>query len=452
MRQKPSTQEIQFVNGKPHQYVDYTIMPFSSWAAMEAFTNHVAKTNPSQAVNTANRNFMSFVDAKIRKGDTLSYGLFGKYPKTYSEAMSRDKFIYYDEYKKIKESVEQKIREELQKESVVETMKPKLVFNDKGIGEFVFDRAAMSLKPQMYYYSPSKKREIDVVNENILHEGEKMILESDKSLVVFAFKVEKENGEIEYVEIEGDNSLEEATKKGIVDCTSDNKKVYLYKEKKPKIYRGVKIIVGLTAGGFTSWHNDFFTGITAVACLEVLESLGDSVSIEVVMGGGRCSSCHRSLGKSMNLPSRYGRRFFSFTAKSFDAQLDSDSLLYTLCDPSFHNIRFMSILNNFFKFFGDSLDASADPRGTWHGIEAEDMINPIGMYYKFMDDKNGNKDLLHFYIHKVGSEATNISERAFIAAGETAVAEAVLSLVLECENKNKQALEKFSTHDFGLDN
>lgn len=445
-----ATKEIRFVNGKPYDYVNYTIMPFSSWKALDAFAKHLAKTSPSERVNKANANFMSFVEQKIRQGDTLSYGLFGKHPKTYTEAMSRENFLYFDEYKKIKNKVERKIREELQKNSIVETMKPKLVFNDRGIGEFVFDRAAMSLQPQMYYYSPSKKREIDVVNEALIYEGKKMFLASDKSVVVFAFKVEKENGDIEYVEIKGENSLEEASKKGIVDCTSDNKKVYLYKEKKPKIYRGVKIIVGLTAGGFTAWENDFFTGIAAVSCLDILESLGYSVSIEVVMGGGRCQ--HGSCGGrfKMNFKDGYhGRRFFSFTAKSFDEQLDLEGLLYTLCDPSFHNIRFMSMLNQFFNFFGDGINSSPDPVMTWHGIQAEDMTNPIGMYHKYMDDKNGNKDLLHFYIHKVGSLVE--SEKEFIEKGELDVIRQVQDLVLTCENRNKEALEKFSTHDFGFD-
>lgn len=440
-----ATKEIKFVNGKPYGYVDYTIMPFSSWRALDAFAKYLARTSPSEKVATANKNFMSFVDQKIKSGDTMSYGLFGKHPKNYNEAITRQNFLYFDEYKKIKNTVERKIREELQKNSIVEAMKPKLVFNDRGIGEFVFDRAAMSLQPQMYYYSPSKKREIDVVNEALIYEGKKMFLASDKSIVVFAFKVEKENGEIEYVEIKGEGSLEEASKKGIVDCTSDNKKVYLYKEKKPKIYRGVKIIVGLTAGGFTSWKNDFFTGIAAVSCLDILESLGYSVSIEVVMGGGRCPSCR----KKMNLSTGYGRRYFSFTAKSFDEQLDLEGLLYTLCDPSFHNIRFMGMLNQFFNFFGDVLDNSANPSATWHGVEDADMVNPIGMYHKFIDDKNGNKDLLHFYIHRVGS--LEKSESEFIKKGELDVIRQVQDLVLTCENRNKEALEKFSTHDFGFD-
>ena len=430
-----ATNEIRFIDGRPAGYTKYTMMPFSSWRALESFAKYIEKTQPSAEVETANANFKSYVEGKLRSGDTKAYGLFGKHPRNYEEAMSRTKFLYYDEYKRIKEKVEKKIREELQKSSIVEAMKPKLVFNDKQIGEFVFDRAAMSLQPEIYYYSPSKKREIDALKEKIIYEGKKMFLETDKSLVVYALKVEKEDGENEFIEIKGESSLSEAVKKGIVSCTSANKKVYLYKEKKPKMFNGVKIIVGLTAGGFTRWDNDFYTGIAAVACVDVLESLGYSVDVEVAVGGGRCGGC----SKKLLFDNRYseGRRFFTFTAKSFDEQVDLDGLLYTLCDPSFHNIKFISLLNYFFRFFGDQLDTRANPSATWHGIGDYDMINPIGMYHKHMDMKKGNNNLIHFYIHQVGSEQDVVRQ--------------ITDLVLTCENKNLEAIKKYSSHDFGID-
>lgn len=175
-----ATNEIRFIDGRPSQYTKYTIMPFSSWRALESFAKYIAKTQPSAEVENANANFKSFIEGKLRSGDTKSYGLFGKHPRSYEEAMSRNKFLYYDEYKRIKEKVEKKIREELQKSSIVEAMKPRLVFNDKQIGEFVFDRAAMSLQPEIYYYSPSKKREVDALKENIIYEGKKCSLNQIK--------------------------------------------------------------------------------------------------------------------------------------------------------------------------------------------------------------------------------------------------------------------------------
>jgi uncharacterized protein (UPF0333 family) len=319
-------------------------------------------------------------------------------------------------------------------------MKPKLVYNDKEIGEFIYEKAAMALKPKIFYYSKKYERVIDIINENVITEGSVMILESDKSLVVFAFEVTKQNGEKEYVEIKGngEESLNEARKKGIVSCTSSNKKVYLYKEKKPKIYNAVKIVVGMTAGGFTSWTNDFYTGITTCVLVDVLESLGYSVAVECALGGGRCSGCVDTYNSGLLFNGRIqqGRRFFTFTAKSFDEQLDLDGLLYTLCDPSFHNIKFVSLFNYFLTEYGDDVDDNPNhtPSSTWHGIEKEDMTNPIGMYEKRRDFLKGNKDLFTFYVHQVKDEQD--------------VMASIVDVILTCENTNRTALEKFRNYDF----
>jgi hypothetical protein len=423
--------EIQFKSGKPAEYTKYTIMPFSNWRALDATSKYIEQNKPNEEVRRANEAFKLWIDDRLKTGNK-KYGLFGKQPKSFKEAMERDKFVYWDEYKRIKSVVEKKIASDLQKSSIAEAMKPKLVFNDKQIGEFVFDRAAMSLQPEIFHYSPSKKREIDILSEEVIYEGKRMYLAKDKSLVVYAIKVEKEDGTEEFFELKGEETLVKAVNLGIISCTSNNKKVYLYKEKKPKMYNAVKIIVGMSGGGFTQWDNDFYTGITAAIVTETLEGLGYAVDVEVAAGGGRCGGCAKKLKFGNQFDK--GRRFFTFTAKSFDEQLDLDGLLYTLSDPSFYNIKFVSLLNNFFNFFGDQIDTNGDPAMTWHGIGEEDMVNPIGMYHKYMDIEKGNKNLIHFYIHQVKDEADVVRQ--------------VTDLVLTCENKNLQAIEKYSSNDF----
>jgi len=442
---------------RPSEYTNYSIMSFPSWRALQDFAYKVKEKMPNRIAEQANRNFKTYVESILRgTGDKNAYGLFGKQPKTYDEAMARDKFIYYKEYDEIKKEVEKKVQENLAKSSEAEAMKPKLVFNDKEIGDFVFDRAAMSLQPEIYHYNPKTKKEVDILTQKIVYKGEKMFLESDNSPVVFAFKVQKDDGTEEFVEIEGEESLEKATKLGILDCTSNNKKVYLYKEKKPRITNSVKIVVGLTVGGFTRWTNDFYTGVTAGVLVEILEGLGYSVDVEIAVGGGRCGGCDRRL--NFNGQMGAGRRFFVFTAKDFNSPLDRDGLLYTLADPSFHNIKFVSLLNYFFTFFGDEIDTmdgtstasrytrNGNPAGTWHGIAEYDMINPIGMYEKSLDFKKGNKNLFHFYIsgYGNGNPQTQIKNKQDVIA-------AVTDLVLTCENRNLEALKKYSSYDFGED-
>lgn len=433
--------EIQFINGQPYMYTNYTIMPFSNWRAMEAFAKYIQKNFPSSKIDDANDQFRAWVNKDIQdnaKRPESDYGMFGLAPTSYDEAMSRKTYLpeYYEKYKEIKQSIERTVMEALQKMSVVQAMKPKLIYTEKEMGEFSFDRASMALQPEIYYYSPSKKREIDIIKEKIIYEGAKIFLASDKSLVVFAIKVEKPDGTIDYMEIKGEQTLKEAAEKNyVVSVTSSNKKVYLYKEKKPKMYKGVKIIVGMTRGGWTGWQNDYYTGMTAVALTDILEHLDYTVGVEVVMGGGRCDAVCGGYPLNFDGVKSKGRRFFSFTAKTFDEQMDLDGLLYTLSDPSFHNVKFVSLLNTFFGYFGDALNPFADPLKYWHGIEEPDMVNPIGMYHKYMDNKKGNKDLMHFYLHRVSDEIGAV--------------QAVKDIVLTVENKNKEALIKFANYDFG---
>jgi len=437
-----ATNEIGLINGKPAGYDKYTINPFKSWQHLKAFADFAGR-NPTRELATANSAFADYVNGEIRNGNVLAYGLFGKHPRSYEEALLREKFLYFDEYKRIKATVEKKIREELQKNSIVQAMRPKLVLNDKELGDFQFERA--TLQPQIFLYIPSQKREVNIESDKIIYKGEKMYLE-DGSEVVRALKVTKNDGTIEFIELKEDDNVEEvlieAAKKGIVSCTSSNKKVYLYKQKIPKIHKGIKIIIGLTAGGFTSWVNDFYTGIAAACCYEILESLDYSVHIEIIVGGGRCGQCWRKLyfdGTRIK-----GRRFFTFPVKTFDEQVDIESLLYTLCDPSFHNIKFISLLNNLFTFYGDELDTSGNPAGTWHGIEENDMVIPLGQFHKRRDIAKGDKNSLHFYIHQVGlkERAENVTETEFIRVGENAVIAQITDLILQCENKNLMAYQK----------
>jgi hypothetical protein len=447
--------------GQGKSYHDhYSILNFPDWRALEAFAKKIPLGNTAL---TANSQYRSNVEKNL---NSKHFGLFGKNPKSYDEAMQRDKFVYYDEYKKIKEKVEKKILDKIQKSSEAEIMKPKFVYNDKQIGEFIYERAAMSLKPKIYWYCPSEERVVDAINEKIylyvpslkkvvenekvLKEGNLMVLEDKKrSLVinaiksgdkfvevVYAVKVTKEDGKVEYLELKGEDTLKKAREKGILDVTSSNKKVYLYKEKKPKEFKAIKIIVALTKGGLTNWENDFYTGVATGILVEILESLEYSVEVIVALGGGRCngSQCIK-FPLNFNGLKTHGRRYFLFTAKKFDDQLDKDGLLYTVSDPSFHNIKFISLLNSFFTLFGDSIDTeTGDPSGTWHGIEEEDMINPIGAYQKAIDYKKGNRNVLDFFIHKIGSEQEIIEQ--------------VTNIALECENMNLEALRKYKTNEF----
>lgn len=424
---------------RPSSYTKFSFLDFDSWDALSKFISEASVFLTSDAIRE-NNNFGRYVQYQLDSltgplADNSSYGLFGRHPRTFQEALSRDKFLYWDEYKKIKSELFQKIQERLALSSTAEIMKPKMVFNDKQIGEFIYDRAAMALEPMVYFYSEVHKREINLDEEKIFEnkKGE-LFLEKDNTKVIRALKVEKEDGEIVYVELKGEESLREASDLGIVSVTSGNKKVYLYKEKKPRMFNSVKIITALTMGGFTSWTNDFWTGIATVLTLEVLESLGYSVEIEVALGGGRCIGCYPKL--NFDGQQLHGRRFILVKLKDFNEQADMDALLYMLCDPSFHNIKFMGMLNTLFCVYGDGISSGSSPAATWHGIEEPDLVFPIGAYVKSKSAKKGNVGLIDLYLHRIISK--------------TSVLGSVLKAVTGCEELNRQALIKYSQHDFGV--
>lgn len=511
--------------GRHRPYTYYSIMQFPSWNALKTFAKKIPY---SAAADAGNKYFERWVNKELNALNSnpkwakfSAYGIDGKHPKTYAEAMAREDFVYMDQYKRVKEKVDKLIKDWLLS-SEAETEKPKLVFNDKEIGEFVFAKAAMALVPKLFYYSPSKNIEIDIVKEKIIQKSnQEMVLESDGSKVVFAFKVKRkvskyastddlgkitkktkkidgaiyyafeqkedtkdattiedieseliamgyltkisdgklyvrkdssnEKSNFVYVEAKGEESLKEARKLGSIQVKSQNKKVYLYKEKKPKVMDTVKLIIAMKAGGFTAWKNDLYTGVTAMVVTEVLESMGYCVGIEVVLGGGRCGMC----GMDLNTPDGNGRRYFSFTIKGFNEQLDQNALLYTVADPSFHNIKWISYINYFFSLYGDDISRDGNPVDRWHGIEKQDMINPLGIYHKALDASKGNKNLLHFYIHQVGATVGNNPENPQIEDEDENVqkcVEYVRSIVEDTVNLNKQALDKLKTsgYDFGF--
>ena len=79
----------------------------------------------------------------------------------------------------------------------------------------------------------------------------------------------------------------------------------------------------------------------------------------------------------------------------------------------------------FHWLYGDNMTYSM---GKWHSITHNDLSSPIGTYYKFKDIKKGNKDLLYYFVHQVENES--------------AIAQAVLSILLTSENINYHINQK----------
>jgi hypothetical protein len=183
--------------------------------------------------------------------------------------------------------------------------------------------------------------------------------------------------------------------------------------------------MGTSVGGYSraGEYGDFFTGITAVLLTEYLEARDYAVELVMLLGGGRCAGCLPTA--RLNTPTEYGRRFIGVTVKKFDEQLDLDSLLYWTSDPSALKIKLMRYFNIFHWLYGDDMTYNST---YWHSINTNDLICPIAPFYKNKDIKKGNKDLMYFFVHQVENEPS--------------IAQAVLNILLTCENTNYEINQK----------
>lgn len=390
-----------------------------------------------------NQQLLSFLEAERNQIDEIlqqsrdnEYGLIGtnKAPLSYQDALNRTEFVYKEEYERAKNVAKRLLDEALEKSSLAKAMDDKMIFTERELGEFVYQRASMSIEPNLFYYSRVYSKEIDENDVDFKVEQGKEVFsyKKDGSKIELCIKVAYPEGDsvrTEYYEassLSDEKMTEIVDAGGIIDISSNVKKVYQFKEKQPRIKNAVKVFLATTVGGFTakSQYGDFYTGVTAVLLTEYLQSKGYSVELVMVLGGGRCTGC-LSGGYYLNTPSRYGRRYIGVTVKSFNEQLDVDKLLYWTADPSALKIKLLRYFNAFHWLYGDAM---TNRSMYWHGINKEDMVSPVGTWYKKNDVKKGDKDLMYFFVQAVD--------------GEQAVAQAILNIVLTCENINYQINQK----------
>jgi hypothetical protein len=414
---------------------DFSIQCFDSIDAFVEYGERIKAKSDLSLLNFLNEE-RAGIDAVLNNSRINEYGLIGttKAPLSYQDALNRNEFVYKEEYERAKETVKKMLDTALEKNSLAQVMQDKMIFTEREIGAFIFERAAMSIEPNLYYYSRLHKKEIsytDVIFEK--KEGkDTYVYKKDGSKVELCIKVEYGEGDdvrYEYHEAASitDSEMSALSENGgMIDITSSVKKVYQFKEKQPRIRNAVKIFVAPTVGGFSakSKYGDFYTGVTSVLIAEYLESKGYSVELVMILGGGRCGDCARA-GWPLNTPTKEGKRFLGITVKSANEQLDLDKLLYWTADPSALKIKMLRYFNCFHWLYGDTMSQN---NLYWHGTVEEDLKSPVGTWYKKEDIRKGNKDLLYFFVHAVD--------------GEAAVANSILNIMQECENINYQINKK----------
>lgn len=420
-------------------YQDFSIQCFDSIQEFIQFAELV-KSKGTPELNEFLNAEREMVDRTLQGSRENIYGLKGttKAPLSYQDALNRTQFVYKDEYHDAKEKSKLIINKELEKNSLANAMKSRMIFTERELGEFIYERASMSIKPNLYYYSRTHNIEVDEsdVDFQIVGGDEKYTYKKDGTEIELCIKVtiepNSEYNKTDEVIYEyhksgsiSDSDLEAFTKRGMISISSNVKKVYQFKEKQPRIKNAVKIFMGTSVGGYSNVgeYGDFYSGATVALLTEYLEARDYSVEIVMLLGGGKCRQCRPT--SILNTPTQYGRRFIGITIKKFDEQIDLDSLLYWTSDPSAMKIKLMRYFNVFHWLYGDSMTYNSS---YWHSIHKEDLICPIAPFYKNKDIKKGNKDLMYFFVHQVN----NVNE----------IAQAVLNITLTCENTNHQINQK----------
>ena len=430
---------VGFITGQDSRLYDYQDFSIQCFDSINEFIEYaeLAKSKGSKELLDFLERERENIDKQLQVRPNYKFGLKGtdKAPLSYQDALDRKDFVYKDEYQRAKQNARAIIDKALEKNSLANAMKEKMIFTERELGEFIYDRASMSIKPNIFYYSRIHKKELDEqdIYSKTVDGKDEYYYKNDNTEVELCIKAvvppknegEKETNEYYKIGDTTDENLKNIVDSGkIVSISSNVKKVYQFKEKQPRIKNAIKIFMGTSVGGYSraGEYGDFYTGVTLALVTEYLESRGYSVEIVMLLGGGRCRGC---LPTKLNTPSQYGRRFIGITVKKFDEQLDLDPLLYWTADPSALHIKLLRYFNVFHWLYGDNMTYSM---GKWHSITHNDLSSPIGTYYKFKDIKKGNKDLLYYFVHQVENES--------------AIAQAVLSILLTSENINYHINQK----------
>ncbi len=199
-------------------------------------------------------------------------------PKNIDELNEHKYFLGMPLLKKIQSKIKEKLKDYLKLLSEVAIEKPKVAYNDRGLGVFSFDRAAMGL----YRLHPTNtKTPIDKVSSQI--------------------KIE----------------LDEENK------TTAVKSVYAYFKNKKVSYPALKLY--LLAGGNANISGDrlLYVGLACAELVEFMELLGVAVEVNVMLG------------------TSFRNKIFMgvIRAKRFQDRLDKNQLLLTSSDPRYFRYR-----------------------------------------------------------------------------------------------------------------
>jgi len=307
---------------------------------------------------------------------------FGKpVPVSIDEARKRKTYQLMGEYKQIMNDYIRPRLQEFIKKSEAALEIPQLKYNDLGLGTFDFNKASVGLQLVYKNYSIEKRDYVEPDEvENYNDNGKiKRRLKSDKTPVINVPQLvkgyDKEKAYLAFKEIfEGENVFKVIKKYklkvgGSDAFTSNIKKVYLLKEKKPKKRNAVRVFIkiGATSGYTADMYK--WNGYLGVAIADLLSYMGYAVSIYGVYVN---SYDINDKGHSV-----FGSRCWTVCLKDFNETIDVPSLLYTTADLTFFRIKIFDYKTKFAQYYNDNFNTGLGSSG----IDLEGIENIVYNFF-----------------------------------------------------------------------
>ena len=360
---------------------------------------------------------------KISSHDVGWYG--EPFPNSVQDGLSRTSYLDMADYNNVyKQNIEPRIQEILKKSSADLEM-PTLRYNDLGLGSFDFNKASTGLIALYKYYSFKKKGLVEGKDVETYKQKDKYKykLKSDGTSVVLVpevkggydtkeaqkFLKEVEKGENVFIAL-NNNGLKIGGKEAF---TSTIKKSYILKEKMPKPKNAIRLFVKMGNAARILYPDYKWTGYTAIGIAQLLEIMGYAVSIIGIVPIG-------------NSDSTYPTRYNAINLKPFEETLDSQSLLYTISDPTFFRMKVFENIIKSAQYYKDYID---DRLGNSLEINEIKQIvySEFGKRDKLYNDKgkSTNSEFLYYII----ADVYNVDE----------LNSTILNIGLDVVNENKQA-------------
>ena len=361
------------------------------------------------------------------------------FPASLEDALSRISYQSMDEYKRVYEELVYPRLQELLKNSIADFELPKLMYNDRGLGNFDFNKASTGLVPILKYYSFSKKDFVEKKEVHFHKTGKdfKLSLIEDGTPVVVAPRLlpsyDKDLVDSVYKEVyEGANVFKVLKRLklrigGSQSISSTVKKSYILKEKVTRPKKAIRIFLKLGCAWTVTAEQYKWTGYLATAIAELLSILDYSVNIWGVFGI-RDNINYKGDGRLVD-----GTRYWGVQLKSFEDTLDKPSLLYLCSDVSFFRVKCFDYLVKYSQKMDDHKDGSLGFCANIGNIE--DMVfSEFGkrdaMFLKDGTSNTANSQFLYYIIGDVLSEQDLNTK--------------ILSIALDIINENKLAKDRLT--------